>query len=73
MSSGARSGPRARSRASTSGQAQKIAPTNNLDEPDTDCYLDYVPKVARKANVSTVLSNNLGFGGQNAAIVFRAL
>ena len=50
-----------------------IAPTMNLDEPDPDCDLDYVPNVARTARVRTVLSNNLGFGGQNASIVFRAL
>jgi len=50
-----------------------IAPTTNLEEPDPDCDLDYVPNVARHAPVRTVLSNNLGFGGQNAAVVFRAL
>ena len=50
-----------------------IAPTINLEEPDPACDLDYVPKVGRAAPVRTVLSNNLGFGGQNAAIVFRAL
>jgi 3-oxoacyl-[acyl-carrier-protein] synthase II len=54
-------------------QTGMIAPTINLDEPDPDCDLDYVPNVARTANVRTVLSNNLGFGGQNAAVVFRAL
>jgi 3-oxoacyl-[acyl-carrier-protein] synthase II len=50
-----------------------IAPTMNLDEPDPDCDLDYVPNAARKARVRTVLSNNLGFGGQNASVVFRAM
>jgi 3-oxoacyl-[acyl-carrier-protein] synthase II len=50
-----------------------IAPTINLHEPDPECDLDYVPNQARSASVRTVLSNNLGFGGQNAAIVFRAL
>ena len=43
-------------------QTQVIAPTINLEEPDPDCDLDYVPNVARAANVRTVLSNNLGFG-----------
>jgi 3-oxoacyl-[acyl-carrier-protein] synthase II len=51
----------------------QIPPTINLEEPDPDCDLDYVPNVARKAPVRTVLTNNLGFGGQNASAVFRAL
>lgn len=50
-----------------------IAPTINLDEPDPDCDLDYVPNAAIKRPVRTVLSNNLGFGGQNASLIFRAL
>jgi 3-oxoacyl-[acyl-carrier-protein] synthase II len=50
-----------------------IAPTMNLEEPDPDCDLDYVPNVARHARVRTALSNNLGFGGQNASVVFRAM
>ena len=54
-------------------QSQVIAPTINLEDPDPDCDLDYVPNVARHAKVEAVLSNNLGFGGQNAAVVFRVL
>ena len=50
-----------------------IAPTINLPEPDPECDLDYVPNVARQAKVKVVLSNNLGFGGQNAAVVFKAI
>jgi 3-oxoacyl-[acyl-carrier-protein] synthase II len=50
-----------------------VPPTMNLDEPDPDCDLDYVPNAARRVKVRTVLSNNLGFGGQNASVVFRAV
>jgi 3-oxoacyl-[acyl-carrier-protein] synthase II len=50
-----------------------VPPTMNLEEPDPDCDLDYVPNVARAIRVRTVLSNNLGFGGQNASVVFRAI
>jgi 3-oxoacyl-[acyl-carrier-protein] synthase II len=54
-------------------QTQSLAPTINLEEPDPECDLDYIPNEARRARVRTVLSNNLGFGGQNAAVVFRAV
>ncbi|MGH2610024.1 MAG: beta-ketoacyl-[acyl-carrier-protein] synthase II, partial [Tepidiformaceae bacterium] len=48
-----------------------IPPTANLDQPDPDCDLDYVPKVARSASLETVLTNSLGFGGHNSCLVFR--
>lgn len=50
-----------------------IPPTINYQEPDTEhgLDLDYVPNVARKAEVKVALSNNLGFGGHNACIVFK--
>lgn len=51
----------------------EVPPTINLDNPDPDCDLDYVPNVKRQAEVKAVLSDNLGFGGQNAALVFRKL
>jgi 3-oxoacyl-[acyl-carrier-protein] synthase II len=50
-----------------------VPPTMNLVERDPDCDLDYVPNAARAVAVKTVLSNNLGFGGQNASVVFRAI
>lgn len=48
-----------------------IPPTANLDEPDVDCDLDYVPNVARSASLEAVMSNSLGFGGHNASLVLR--
>lgn len=49
----------------------QIAPTVNLDNPDPECDLDYVPKEARRAEVRTMLKNSFGFGGQNAVLVLR--
>lgn len=48
-----------------------IPPTLNLETPDPECDLDYVPQSARKQDVSCVLSNSFGFGGINSALVFR--
>ena len=48
-----------------------IPPTINLQNPDPECDLDYVPNVARHATVKTILSNSLGFGGHNSALIFR--
>ena len=45
-----------------------IPPTVNLENPDPECDLDYVPNVARQKKVTTVLSNSLGFGGHNASL-----
>ncbi|MFK4752079.1 beta-ketoacyl-ACP synthase II [Oceanobacter antarcticus] len=47
-----------------------IPPTINLDNPDDGCDLDYVPHIARKADVSIALSNSFGFGGTNGSLLF---
>ena len=48
-----------------------VTPTIGLDEPDPDCDLDYVPNVARKADVTIAISNSLGFGGHNGCVALR--
>jgi 3-oxoacyl-[acyl-carrier-protein] synthase II len=50
-----------------------IHPTINLNEPDPECDLDYVPNTARPATLHHVLNNSFGFGGQNACLVLGAL
>lgn len=48
-----------------------LPPTINLETPDPECDLDYVPNTARKQQVNAAISNSLGFGGHNATIAFR--
>jgi 3-oxoacyl-[acyl-carrier-protein] synthase II len=48
-----------------------IPPTINLDHPDEECDLDFVPNVARHQEIHTALSNSFGFGGVNAVIVLK--
>lgn len=50
-----------------------IPPTINYENPDPDCDLDYTPNVAKKRTVNVAISNNLGFGGHNASLVFKRL
>lgn len=48
-----------------------LPPTINLEEPDPDCDLDYIPNESRKADVQACLSNSLGFGGHNVSLIVR--
>jgi 3-oxoacyl-[acyl-carrier-protein] synthase II len=50
---------------------QRVPPTINLDEPDPECDLDYVPHTSRDVQIRYALSNSFGFGGTNAALLFR--
>lgn len=52
-------------------QDQVAPPTINLDNPDDECDLDYVPKVAKQRRIDVVMSNSFGFGGTNGTLIFR--
>ena len=48
-----------------------VPPTINLDSPDDDCDLDYIPHAARDRKVDVAMSNSFGFGGQNTTLILR--
>jgi 3-oxoacyl-[acyl-carrier-protein] synthase II len=50
---------------------QVVPPTINLDKPDENCDLDFVPHQARDTAVEVAMSNSFGFGGTNATLIFK--
>ena len=52
---------------------QVLPPTINLEEPDEECDLDYVPNVARDHVFTSAASNSFGFGGTNGTLIFTSL
>jgi len=51
----------------------KIPPTINLDTPDQECDLDYVPDVGRSAKIEHAICNCVGFGSKNSALVLKKI
>jgi len=54
-------------------QDQVASPTINLDTPDSDCDLDFVPHIARDMKIDLAMSNSFGFGGTNGTVIFKKI
>jgi len=52
-------------------QDQVAPPTINLDNPEDECDLDYVPHVAKQRKIDIAMSNSFGFGGTNGTLIFK--
>jgi 3-oxoacyl-[acyl-carrier-protein] synthase II len=52
-------------------ETDSVPPTINLDKPDPECDLDYVPHTAREMKVNAIVNNSFGFGGHNATVVAK--
>ncbi len=50
-------------------QTSVVPPTINLEKPDPECDLDYVPHTAREMPVNAIVNNSFGFGGHNATVI----
>jgi 3-oxoacyl-[acyl-carrier-protein] synthase II len=50
---------------------QAAPPTINLDNPDPECDLDFIPHTARDMKIDVAMSNSFGFGGTNGSLVFK--